>query len=117
MTPRNPAVTARAKGALAASGRLECAVCGWRPPSDLGRKALSRCIQAHHVVPLYAGGTDTEENLVPLCPTHHAVAHALLRGRDEIAPGIAPKTRDELVEAKSPSPGCAKSPNTQIPDA
>lgn len=42
---------------------------------------------------------EAPENLVPLCPTHHVVAHALLKHRDEIAPGLAPRTRSELVEA------------------
>lgn len=36
-------------------------------------------VHIHHVVPLYAGGPDTPENRVNLCPTTHANVHALLR--------------------------------------
>lgn len=32
----------------------------------------------HHVLPLSWGGSDLKENMVPLCPTGHAVVHVLL---------------------------------------
>lgn len=32
----------------------------------------------HHVVPLAWGGPNTQDNLVTLCPTGHAVVHVLL---------------------------------------
>jgi hypothetical protein len=36
-------------------------------------------LHAHHIVPLYADGPDTEENVVWVCPTTHASIHELLR--------------------------------------
>jgi hypothetical protein len=97
MAPRNAALPARAKAALAKHGRLACAVCAWRPPEDFGPAALARCIHLHHVVPLADGGADVEENLVPLCPTHHVVAHALLRYGDDL--GLErPPSKTALIE-------------------
>ena len=32
-------------------------------------------IETHHVIPLAAGGADTEDNVVALCPNHHREAH------------------------------------------
>jgi hypothetical protein len=46
-----------------------CEVCGW----SVARRAL----HVHHVVPLACGGEDGPENLVVLCPNHHALAHVL----------------------------------------
>lgn len=31
-------------------------------------------VEVHHIVPKYAGGDDSPENLVLLCPNHHALA-------------------------------------------
>jgi hypothetical protein len=36
-------------------------------------------LDAHHVYPLYAGGPDTVDNLVDLCPNAHRAVHEYLR--------------------------------------
>ena len=36
-------------------------------------------LNRHHVVPLYAGGPDTAENVVWICPNAHTSVHELLR--------------------------------------
>lgn len=36
-------------------------------------------LNAHHILPEAAGGQDTPDNLVWLCPTAHANVHELLR--------------------------------------
>lgn len=48
-----------------------CAVPGCATPRDR--------IQAHHIVPLAAGGASVIENGVTLCHRHHMEAHARLR--------------------------------------
>lgn len=40
-------------------------------------------LHRHHIWPLYAGGPDTEDNLVWLCPTSHVNVHELLRAYEE----------------------------------
>ncbi len=53
--------------------RPACESCGWSLPEGLGASAVT----AHHAIPLAAGGGDVEDNLVLLCPNHHAIAHRL----------------------------------------
>ena len=45
-----------------------CEVCGYEGPLNI-----------HHKVPRSKGGTDELDNLVALCPNHHAEAHEALR--------------------------------------
>jgi hypothetical protein len=66
------------------AGSASCDVCGWHPPIGLlavrdgrGRQHLAQMLHAHHVVPVACGGADEARNLALLCPTHHAIAHAL----------------------------------------
>jgi hypothetical protein len=59
----------------AAAGAYACAVCGWRVPQALDRNGKGRGLAVHHVIPVMAGGSDDESNLVILCPNHHAMAH------------------------------------------
>jgi hypothetical protein len=47
-----------------------CALCGYDVPAIL---------EVHHIVPLYLGGIDTEDNLTALCPTCHAVVERLAK--------------------------------------
>jgi hypothetical protein len=49
-------------------GKRLCEHCAWYPPAP-------EMLHAHHVVPIMAGGPDTIENLLVLCPNCHAVAH------------------------------------------
>jgi hypothetical protein len=47
-----------------------CEVCGWKPPAQT-------VLAVHHVIPLACGGTDADENLIVLCPKHHALARSV----------------------------------------
>ena len=78
----------RARFKAGIGAELQCECCGWSPRPPLGRKAIN----AHHIVPASAGGSDEAENLIALCPNCHAMAHAIF-GRKP-APG-----RAELVAA------------------
>ena len=64
-----------------------CEYCGWKPPE-------ARLLHVHHVTALAAGGSDTPDNIVVLCPNHHALAHyATSRAFRE---HCGPATRAEL---------------------
>jgi hypothetical protein len=58
-------------------GSPTCAVCGWSIPLPLRTSAVASGINVHHILPVAHGGTDAEDNLVTLCPNHHALAHVL----------------------------------------
>lgn len=47
---------------------------------------------AHHVVPLYAGGPDTPDNIVYICPATHDWVHIILRVFDRSAQ-VVPRQR------------------------
>jgi hypothetical protein len=76
-----------------------CEVCLWTIPEELGGGSA---IDAHHVVPIAAGGADAPENLALLCPNHHAIAHRLwpLYGKRgaEVKGYDGPRTPADLVE-------------------
>lgn len=85
-------------------GSDRCAVCGWRPPralADLGVERRSSLLHLHHVVPHSCGGSDDADNLVLLCPNHHAIAHQL--GRIQQRPTLechswdGPQTKEHLL--------------------
>jgi 5-methylcytosine-specific restriction endonuclease McrA len=61
---RAEAARVRRESMGAADGR--CEVCGWHIK-----------VHVHHVVPVWQGGGNEPDNLVVLCPNHHAMAHAL----------------------------------------
>lgn len=44
--------------------QLKCCICGWNEES----------IDIHHIIPRRMGGTDSHDNLTPLCPNHHRLA-------------------------------------------
>lgn len=46
-----------------------CVVCGWRI-----EKRRSYGLEVHHIKPVRDGGTNDPDNLVVLCPNHHAEA-------------------------------------------
>lgn len=46
----------------------ECQVCGYSLEDDAGIPHS----EVHHVRPLHDGGTDTHDNMIVLCPRHHA---------------------------------------------
>ena len=53
----------------------KCAVCGWSGP------AVETTLHGHHIIPRSWGGANSEENIVLLCPNHHALAHSFCNGR------------------------------------
>lgn len=80
-----------------------CAVCRWRPPRVLREIAggmIDRLLHAHHVLPVSCGGADTADNLILVCPTHHAMAHYMgnaSRGVDGQWEWQGPLNRRELL--------------------
>lgn len=55
---------------------FKCAVCGWSLPAIFENlHQYQRGCQFHHIVPVCEGGSNTEENLVLLCPNCHKMAH------------------------------------------
>lgn len=63
------------KAQRAKAGEMRCAVCQWVPPPPIAIRRGLDLLHAHHVVPLACGGSNGQENLVILCPNHHALAH------------------------------------------
>lgn len=61
---------------------FKCAVCGWSLPASTHRH--QRGCAFHHIVPVCEGGSNTEENLILLCPNCHAMAHAGLIRRERL---------------------------------
>src|SRR5438552_2296496 len=90
---------ARFRKKLDREGRLRCEVCGWAPSEYLLKFFVhGRLIQIHHLLPISCGGTDDEENLLILCPNHHAIADAfgmVLAKRGE-SPEL--RTRQGLID-------------------
>ena len=78
----------------------KCEVCGWRPP-PLYPKITHKLLNAHHVVHRSRGGPTEEDNLLTLCPNHHAIAHALTGGAKTTATSLLPSpvTSEALVDA------------------
>lgn len=67
---------------LRQQGQTKCEICGWSAPDYLqnmsGRSNFT--VNLHHVLPTASGGAEEPENLILLCPNHHAIAD-LLSGR------------------------------------
>lgn len=87
-----------AKVALLERAGQRCEVCGWGPPDTI---EATRVLQAAHVVPWASGGPTVPENMVLLCPNHHAIYHAAFPQRRVIAgrprESAAPVTRADLI--------------------
>jgi len=64
------------KSEAKAKGRLVCEVCGW----DGG--GFPEMVEAHHIIPFKCGGQVTDENIILLCPNHHALIHKLIKFKD-----------------------------------
>lgn len=79
----------------AKTGEMRCAVCKWAPPAQIAVRRGLNLLHAHHVVPLACGGSNDEENLVILCPNHHALAHRV--GQQNGARWYGAPTPNELV--------------------
>ena len=82
------------------AGTAVCDVCGW---GFVNGRGLAVCV-AHHVVPYSCGGGYGPENLILLCPNHHATAHHLgmwTHNADGLIPGqrvwAGPQTPGQLV--------------------
>ncbi len=76
----------------------QCEVCGWHPPKLYPSIAV-KLLNAHHVVHRSRGGETEADNLVTLCPNHHAIAHALTgRGKTTDASFLPSQvTRESLL--------------------
>jgi 5-methylcytosine-specific restriction endonuclease McrA len=75
-------------------GKLECEVCGWRL---VGARGDFYGLEAHHIRPLSHGGQDEADNLVVLCPNHHAMAHHLWPKKRGVGGLVLPIDRGELI--------------------
>jgi hypothetical protein len=68
---------------------IRCEACGWKPP-----RQLWKLVEVHHIVPISCGGEDCIDQVILLCPNHHALADALFK------PGLDdPPNRDQLIAA------------------
>jgi excisionase family DNA binding protein len=56
----------------------------------LYRFITGKLLNAHHVVHRSRGGPTDDDNLVTLCPNHHAIAHALTGGGKTTATSLLP---------------------------
>lgn len=101
---RNSMVVKAVRAERARRGILRCEVCNWGPPprlKSLGFKLEAlNIVQGHHIVPVSEGGPDTADNLVLLCPNHHALAHRVCvvyskTGKTKYWQG--PTTREALI--------------------
>lgn len=112
---RDHTLVTTVKRSRAQSDEHCCEVCGWVPPVVGFYKGLqckyrrARLLHLHHIVPLRWGGKDEEDNLILLCPNHHAVAHAII-GLWRSADGIA-VSYDRLFAALR---AISKAPNDWI---
>jgi hypothetical protein len=71
---------------------------------------FSICLNVHHIVARSEQGRDEIDNLITLCPNHHAMAHAGLLTKDDLAKlvdggsadlqGIRIESRIHLVDAR-----------------
>jgi 5-methylcytosine-specific restriction endonuclease McrA len=68
--PKRTKRGSRSKNAALLAAKRRCELCGYAGPASL---------QVHHKIPISMGGGDGVDNLVVLCPTHHAEAHSELR--------------------------------------
>jgi hypothetical protein len=104
---RDRELVAQFKKDRAAAGDDCCEVCRWRPPRalrDVAGGRIDRLLHAHHVVPVACGGADAAENLILLCPNHHAIAHWIGTIGGTVAGSAwrawaGPRTRGELIFA------------------
>lgn len=59
-------------------------------------------LHVHHIVPRHQGGKHASDNLITLCPNHHAMAHAGLLSASDLMDLLAkPLSYDPLEEAQS----------------
>lgn len=90
----------------------KCALCGWQASSELlsykGKIQYSHGNEIHHITPVREGGTEDADNLILLCPNHHAMADLELISRDELRTHTREyiMTPEEIMEAKA---SCADS--------
>lgn len=70
---RSPAVEQRLKLRVIEARGERCEVCGWSPPS--WRHQPGAMLEMHHMKPVALGGPHSPDNVVILCPNHHALAH------------------------------------------
>ncbi len=72
------------------SGMLKCEICGW------GFCGNYSSVNAHHIKPVSAGGENKDDNLILLCPNHHAIAHFISHTHKGKYSG--PSSKQELID-------------------
>ena len=50
----------------------KCAICGWTCEEIIP----SHGVEAHHIIKAANGGSETDGNMIILCPNHHKMANA-----------------------------------------
>lgn len=78
---------------------FKCEVPGCEHPS-FQTDANEPYVEAHHIIPLADGGEDTLENLICICPTHHAEAHLGVE-RDKLKSKILQYRKSRLIKCLS----------------
>lgn len=58
--------------------KYACRICGF-----------SLAVHGHHIIPKKLGGTNDLDNIVTLCPNHHALAHAGILTESEMRVALA----------------------------
>ena len=77
-------------------------MCGWSPPEAwTPDHQFRRGLCVHHCKTYATGGDSGADNLMLLCPNHHAIAHILLYDRRASVERVleGPASREELIQA------------------
>jgi hypothetical protein len=125
--------TERARGVRRAKAKMgnrgQCQACHWTaPPSLVSQRA--RLVHGHHIIPICEGGEPGEWNVVVLCPTCHAMAHAIgdeayrtpggkLRHVSQVRPTLIAMLRRAHAESREHVTGqyprlVTRSPNARV---
>ena len=79
---RRTAIKAKQNPDLLIAYDSKCAVCGWHLPTSIHHH--QRGCDFHHIIPVCDGGSNTEDNLILLCPNCHREAHAGFISRERL---------------------------------
>ena len=79
---KRSAIKAKQNPDLLIAYDFKCAVCGWSLPSTSHNP--QRGCAFHHIIPVCEGGSNSDENLILLCPNCHTMAHAGYLSRETL---------------------------------